>query len=63
MGWPYQIELFSKQQELEWTAGFKKVMIEMIKASDRVPFTKKIQELNHKLNQLEKERNYKLNRK
>ncbi|CAM1344959.1 hypothetical protein [Tenacibaculum amylolyticum] len=45
LGWSYQVELFSKQEQIEWIDGFKKLMITLIKESDQIPYTKKMQKL------------------
>ncbi|SEL08087.1 hypothetical protein SAMN04487910_1653 [Aquimarina amphilecti] len=49
IGWSYQVELFSKQEGIEWTEGFKKLMLEMINKSDKTPITNKTKNWIHKL--------------
>lgn len=55
MGWPNQVEIYCNREGLEWTEGFKKLMITMIKDSDQIPFTKAIKDLNKQLEQKDKE--------
>lgn len=42
-GWSYQVELLSKRDGINWNEGFKKLMMEMINKSNKIPFTKKMQ--------------------
>ncbi|WP_075341127.1 hypothetical protein [Tenacibaculum agarivorans] len=55
MGWPYQVEVFSNREKIEWTEGFIKLMIKMIRESDEIPFTEDTQELIKKMILLKKE--------
>lgn len=46
LGWPYQIEVYSKNHQKSWFNGFKEVMLQMIEQSDQIPYTAELKRLN-----------------
>lgn len=49
IGWPYQIEQFCERKGVVWFEGFKYLMVELIKESEQIQFTKQLQSLKQKL--------------
>ena len=56
VGWPAQVEKFSKKHEIDWTEAFKLLMLSMLRNSAQIPFTKKHEALCQQFEERDRER-------
>ncbi|MCE7992898.1 MAG: hypothetical protein HEP71_12995 [Roseivirga sp.] len=48
LGWPHQVEVYSKNNQKDWFNGFKEVMLQMIEQSDQIPYTTELKRLKER---------------
>lgn len=49
LGWPNQVEIYSKKENMDWPEAFKELMLQLIKESEQIPYTKKLKDFNEKM--------------